>query len=100
MRAGAIDAGACQSKNGTGACHEAAVGGQGDGGLHHDVSSPSDVAIGIPSKAATFLRNNPLGGVPIRLVQDVPQRLRAPLEVAEDALPVALFIIRRAGIDV
>ena len=54
MRADAIDAGACQSKSGTGSRNEATSRGQGDGGLHHDVSSRSDVAIGIPSKAATF----------------------------------------------
>jgi hypothetical protein len=54
VRAGAIDAGACQSKSGTGSRHEAASRGQGDGGLHHDVSSPSDVASGIPSKAARW----------------------------------------------
>jgi hypothetical protein len=54
VRAGAIDAGACQSKSGTGSRHEAASRGQGDGGLHHNVSSASDVAIGIPSKPATF----------------------------------------------
>jgi len=47
-----------------------------------------------------FLRNNHLSGVTIRLVQNIPQRLCTPLEIAQDALPVALFVIGRAGIGV
>src|SRR3954453_23147979 len=52
--AGAIDAGTCQAESGTGACGETAFASQCDSCLHHGVSSFSDVAIGIPSKAATF----------------------------------------------
>src|ERR1700730_3080941 len=47
-----------------------------------------------------FLRNNHLSGVPIRLVQNISQRLRAPLEIAEDTSPVAFFVVRRAGIGI
>jgi hypothetical protein len=79
-------------------------GGHAAGGCEcHDSlgqGSPSLGPSGMPSSAATFLRNNHLGGVPIRLMQYIPQRFRAPLEIAEDTLPVALFIVRRAGIGV
>ena len=61
--AGAIDAGAGQSESGAGACHEAAARGQGDGGPHHEISSHSAVAIGIPSKAATFFDSDDRFGV-------------------------------------
>lgn len=47
-----------------------------------------------------FLRNHHLDGVPLRLMQNVSQRLRAPLEIAEDTLPVAFFVVRRAGIGI
>ena len=50
--------------------------------------------------AAAFLRNTRLGGGALCLLQDESQRLRSPLKVAQDALPVAVFIVCCARIGV
>src|ERR1700704_5022077 len=50
--------------------------------------------------AASFLRNTNLGGIRLDPVQDKSQRPRPSLEVVQDALAVAIFIVGRAGIGV
>ena len=50
--------------------------------------------------SASFLRNNHLGSVGIRLDQNEPQRFRASSQVTQHTFPVAILIVARAGIGV
>src|SRR6516164_4880512 len=45
-----------------------------------------------------FLRNSQRYSLDLGWLENVSQRFRAPLEIGEDTLPIALFVIGRAGI--
>ena len=66
-------------------------------GIHQE---PSSFTVGSPRSAATFLRNTRLGGRALCLLQHESQRLRSPLKIAQDALPVSVFIVCCARIGV
>src|ERR1700675_4122451 len=71
---------------------------QRDDRVHHDTSSLSGVASGIPSSAATFLRNSHrLGGGSL---EDIPECFCPPLEVGKNSLAVALLVIGGARIGI
>jgi hypothetical protein len=72
---------------------------ESDDRVHHDLSSLSGVASGIPSRAATFLRNSHrLGGLGGSSLEDIPECFCPPLEVGKNSLAVALLVIGGARI--
>ena len=73
---------------------------------HHDRHIPSRRGVGqsdqkpARSTACSFLRNSVGSRDGINLLEDVAQRLRPPLEVGQNPLPVALLVVGGAGIGI
>jgi hypothetical protein len=95
-----MDAGARQSQGGAGRRRGAGRRWQGDDGVHQDLSPLSIGASGIPSRSESFLRNSVGSRGSISLLEDVAQRLRPPLEIGQNPLPVALLVVGGAGIGI
>src|SRR5271169_2596302 len=96
-----VDAGARHVQGRAGAGGQTGSRRQRDDRCRHDLSSLSGVASGIPSRAATFLRNSHrLGGLGGSSLEDIPECFCPPLEVGKNSLAVALLVIGGARIGI